>query len=271
MRLEAAGLEPLVLSDDGDGDIVVSEYELTFPEVRTVTESRPGADGETDRSAYFGARAVTLKLNVHPTDRQLLVDRIRAFCHPSTRPYLYWDEGNGERRIQLRADSQSAPISHPSSLELAVSWRCPSPYAESADALEVHLVAGGEGGFSFPFSFPLSFGAGGGPVDARNDGNMPAQWVARIFGACTNPQVVNVDTGEVVGFTGLTIPAGSYVEIDSTTHTVLLNGTTSRYHLLDLTSLSWFTLTPGPNLVQFSATGPDAAAKVELTYRDTYL
>lgn len=276
MRLEADGLEPLTLSDDTDGDLVVSEYELTFPEVRAVTESRPGADGETDRSAFFGARALTLKVRVHPDNRQALMDRLRAFCHPATRPWFYWDEGGGERRIQVRADTQTAPISSPSGLDLGASFRCPSPFAESADPVVVHVrpphAAGN--GLSFPFSFPISFaGTDGSLVDATNAGNMPAQWVARIFGACTDPQFINTTTGETIGFDGLTLSATDYVEINSTTHTVLLNGTAgaSRYHLLDISSLSWWVLNPGSNLLQFAVSSSDASAVVEVTYRATWL
>lgn len=275
MRLEADGLEPLTLAVDSDGDLVVSEYELTFPDVRRVTEFRPGADGETDRSAFFGARALTLKMRVHPTGRQAIVDRLRAFCHPSKRPWFYWDEGGGERRVQLVADSQSAPISNPGGLDYAASFRCPSPFAESANAtVSTILPAAATSGFSFPFSFPLTFGAGGGgAVAVFNDGNMPAQWVARIFGACTDPVLINSTTGQTVGFSGLTIAATDYLEINSTTHTVLLNGSTasSRYSKLALTTLSWWRIEPGANQILFNATAPGATAAAEITFRSCWL
>lgn len=275
MRLELDGLEPLELCDDRDGDLVVGSWELTFPDVRSVTESRPGADGETDRSAYFGARALNLQVRVHPTNRQAIVDRLRAFCHPSSRPWFFWDEGNGERRIQLRADGHTAPISSPSGLNYGVSWRCPSPFAEAADpTVSVIAPAVTAGGFSFPFSFPIVFPAGGGgAVAVDNAGNMPAQWVARIFGPCDDPILTNETTGESVGFSGLTIAAGDYVEIDSTNHTVYVNGlsSASRYHLLDLTTLSWFRIRPGSTLIVFTATSPGATAQAEITFRSTYL
>lgn len=274
MRLESS-TDTLELSDSSDGDLVVSEYELTFPEVRAVTESRPGADGETDRSAYFGARALTLKMRVHPDSRQAIMDRLRAFCHPSSRPWFYWDEGNGERRIQLRADTQSAPVSTPGGLELGASWRCPSPYAESAEPVVATVRPNvAAGGFSFPFTFPLVFAAGGGgAVTVENAGNMPAQWVARIFGPCTDPQLVNTTLSQRVGFSGLTIADGDYVEVNSTNRTVYVNGSSaaSRYHLLNLSTLTWWQLVPGANTVLFTATTPGAVAAVEMTFRSSWL
>lgn len=275
MRLETA-TNTLELSDASDGDIVVSEYELTFPEVRQVTEPRPGADGETNRSAYFGPRALTLKLRVTPISRQTVVDRLRSFCHPSQRPWFYWDEGNGERRIQLVVDTQSAPISSPGGLDIGASWRCPSPFAEDAQAtVSTVLPAAAGGGFGFPFSFPIDFTpGGGGAIDVNNQGNMPADWVVRIFGAATNPQVINNTTGETVGLgPGFTIAAGDYIEINSTDHTVTLNGdpNASRYYALSLSTLSWWRLQPGSNRVQFTATSPGATAAAEITFRSAYL
>lgn len=276
LRLERDGLDPYDLDDDDQ--VVVTGYELTPPEVRAVLEARPGADGETDRSRFFAGRAFTITGAVFDGDRsqQQIIDRLSAFCHPSARPYMVWSVDDGTlRRIALRVtDPPSAPVGDSTVRPFAVAWRCPS-FAEAADpTVSVIAPQVAAAGFSFPFSFPLVFPAGGGgAVTVDNAGNMPADWVARVFGPCDDPIITNQTTGETVGFNGLTIAAGDYVEIDSTAHTVYVNGlaAASRYHLLELSTLSWFRIQPGANSIGFSATSPGAVSKAEITFRSCYL
>jgi hypothetical protein len=272
LRLESDGLDPYDL--DGDDQVVVTNWELTPPEVRAVLEARPGDDGETDRSRFFSGRAFTITGAVFAGDRsqQRILDQLAAFCHPSARPYIYYSIDDGSlRRVALRVTDPPASANDDTDVRsFAVAWRCPA-FAESADPIAPAVAAGG---FSFPFSFPLVFPAGGGgAVTVDNPGNMPAQWVARIFGPCDDPVLTNQRTGETVGFNGLTVAAGDYVEIDSTNHTVHVNGlaSASRYHLLDLASLSWFRIEPGSNSIAFTATTPGATSQAELTFRSTYL
>lgn len=276
LRLEMDGRE-FVFGSDSDADIVVSELELTWPDIRAVNEDRTGADGQIDYTQFFGARACTIKASVSPSNttrtRQQILDEFRAFCHPSARPWLYFAEDGSERRIQLRADQQSAPISSPNKLDLAASWRCPNPFTEAAEASVVTMMpAADDGGLTFPITFAFTFG--GSPMAGYivgNAGTMPAGWVARIFGPCDGPSLTN--GADTISLPDLTISDTEYVEIDSLAHTVRVNGDpgASRYGLLDTATLSWWQIQPGDNHISFVCDSSSGACQAELTYRDTWI
>lgn len=274
MRLEVDGLEPLEMADDRDGDLVVVEWDPGAPEVRSVNEPRPAADGETDSTMFYGARAITIALRVHPLNRQETLDRLNAYCRPSLRPWLYVSDGGAERRIQVRCDPSTGTYSSPSGLDRGLLLKAPVPFFEAAEPIEAWIrPLAATPGRTYSRTYPRTYPAGGGAgVGILNEGNMPAEWVARIFGACQNPHLSNATTGEELSFTGLTIAASDYVEIDSAAQTIRLNGQpgANRFHLLDVAS-EWFTIQPGANTVVFSATSPGATCQTEVVTRSTYL
>ena len=116
-------------------------------------------------------------------------------------------------------------------------------------------------GFTPPFTPPWSLPAGtSGSFPADNAGRSPAPWRARINGPTTAldpPFLEHLGTGEALSFTangGLDVPAGQWVDIDSATRSVLLNGTADRR--MNLATFSrWFSLAPGSNNVRFAGTG----------------
>ena len=116
-------------------------------------------------------------------------------------------------------------------------------------------------GFTPPFVPPFLLPPGtSGSFPADNAGRSPAPWRARINGPTTAldpPFLEHLGTGEALSFTangGLDVPAGQWVDIDSATRSVLLNGTADRR--MNLATFSrWFSLAPGSNNVRFAGTG----------------
>jgi hypothetical protein len=283
-------VRPLRIVDDVLGELElttstgynVQKVDLGFPAVRDDVDDRVQANGTDDRTAYHGARAVSLDVTLVPELGQdstphTLLDALTAYCRPGLRPYLYVPIDDGtERRIRLRADQRSAPFVRPGSLEVQVAWRAPDGVLEG-DLVEHTLPATAdvEAGAGFDWEFDLAFPAmspaGAGIV--TNEGNTSADAVFRLYGPCENPRLENQTIDERIVFDGLTVAAGSYVEIDVRTGAVTLNGVpeASRFGLVDFSVSTFFHLEPGENLLRYYPETFSGAALAVVLFRPTWL
>lgn len=87
------------------------------------------------------------------------------------------------------------------------------------------------GGLTFPVTFPLTFNStlAGGEATLTNDGTVATGLLLRVDGPCVDPTVIVVQGSTALTLTvGMTVSAGSYLEIDTTARTVLLDGTVNR-------------------------------------------
>jgi phage-related protein len=106
-----------------------------------------------------------------------------------------------------------------------------------------------------------------------NSGNETAYPIIRVWGAITDPEIINITTGKRFKFT-TTVPAGNYLEIDTLMHTVFLNGDLlySKYGTMDNAISNWWGLAPGDNLIGLVAgayTGDGIRA--DFYYRDAWI
>ncbi|MCW3038473.1 MAG: hypothetical protein JWM31_378 [Solirubrobacterales bacterium] len=258
----------------------VQKLDIGFPTVRPVSQGRTDRDGEDDTTELHGASAVSMDIKLFPTTTLTLteiLDSLRAFCHPKIRPYLVVERDGVERRIMLRADQQSAPITNPFVTEVQVAWRAPDG-VEEAVTEEVGLanaVASAAAGRSYPRTYPLTYPASSavGSVTVTNSGTVPVLPVLRLYGPCTNPRVENQTTGEQMVFSGLTIAAGDYLEIDSKNATIRLNGLSnqSRYNLLSFAVSTFPHLEPGLNTVRYYPVSFSTGARLEVRYRSAWI
>ena len=115
--------------------------------------------------------------------------------------------------------------------------------------------------------YPAMYGSG--TAIATNQGNKPARWRMVIYGPCTNPRVYNQTTGQVMSFNGV-LDANSYLEIDATKATILLNSDPAapRYSWLVLPDSEWWLLQPGDNSLRYSADAAGGSSKTELYWRN---
>jgi hypothetical protein len=284
------GDRELVLQPDAEALVVsplihVQSIDLGFPSIRAATANTPGADGTDDRTKYLGARGVSITANLWGdavTRPFQLLDQVRRFCWPNARPELRYvvDGEDGERRVVLRADTQSAPVTidKRTSIAFQASWVCPSGLQESADEQLVTAypftdAPGVAVPFDVPFDLPAS--SGGSLAVADNHGNYEAWPVIRIYGPAVSVRVRNLTTGAQLYLPFATIGAGDYLELDSNPgrRTALLNSDTSanRFDLIDWTTSTWFRLADGPNEIEFSAITWSAPAQAVITYRHTWL
>ncbi len=265
----------------GADDRATLKVDLGFPVVRDVVADLTDRSGTRDTTALHGARAITLDLVFFDERRHALLDELRSYCHPAQRPVLTLQhpEWDSPRRVVLRADSQSAPLSADGgwALEVSASWVAPSGLLEGVDEMAATIMAsGGAGsvGIRYPVRYPVRYtpGGGGGVVTVSNPGSAPASPVARLYGPHTGPQITR-DGGGTLAFPGLAIAAGDYLEVDFAARTARVNGLpdASRYGALDFAGATWWDLPPGESAVRFTPDAYSGAAQAVLTYRPAYL
>lgn len=280
IRLEADGLTTLELDDANGFD--VEAVDLGFPSIRAVADSRVDADGEDDRTAHIGARAVVLSGVVVPTatlTRQAVLDRIRAFLRPDLRSYLVFEleAGVGARRIRLRGDQAGAVIERPGSAEVTFGWSGPDGIieAETEASVVAEATPDVEVGREYPLEFPRAYPTSSplGVVTVTNAGTVTAYPVLELYGPCTNPRIENQTTGGALVFSNLTLADGEMVEIDTRERTIFLEGDElqSRYDRLDFAESSWWALAPGDNSVRFYPESFDVGCEAVVLFRSAWL
>ncbi|MFD0902326.1 phage distal tail protein [Actinomadura sediminis] len=283
MSLQDGAREMVLLPRQSDG-IFLQGLSAPMPEVREVSENRTEDDGVRDETMLFGSRAVSIELLV-TQDPRGVEDELARYLHPRVRPFLVVeDDGWSQaRRIRLRVSQFDKPLeldlARIDARKISVGWVAPDGIWEADVAAEETVVADVDtsgDGFSLPVTLPLTLTATQetGASLLTNLGAVPSHFTAKLYGPCTAPSLVNETTGEEITFTsGLTLASGEYVEIDTRERTanLLSNAATTRLHLIDFTSTSWWQLQPGLNQIRYAPAPSEPGAAAIITYRPAWL
>lgn len=113
-------------------------------------------------------------------------------------------------------------------------------------------------GFAVPFDVPFDLPASvGGSFTITNAGNVAAPWTARLDGPLTYPEITHLESGRRLSLAfsangGVDLATGEYLDLDSASRSVLLNGTADRRTQLTIDS-TWWDLDPGANTFELAA------------------
>lgn len=279
VRLVAGDQEMVLLPRAGLREVLL---DVPYPDVREDTEQRTDDDGEDDNTTYHGATSLTIELIATRTPAAF-EDELARFMHPRLRPVLVVrdDEWPQARRLRLRASNRSAPrgVELPQNMRrIQAQWRVPDGVWEGADLQTVPVAADipTQIGMTFPMTFPIAFSAtlASGATLLLNGGTTPSHFIARLYGPCVAPRLVNETTGEEIRFgPALELAAGEYVEIDTRRRSadfLSLPGA-SRLEDLEYGPTSWWRIEPGDQLVRYAPTEAQAGAVAEIEYRSAWL
>jgi hypothetical protein len=253
--------DSLDLMDQNNG-YRVATLDVAFPTVRAVVAPLPTRDGDYDTTNLFGPRVVTVTGSlVHSAQgsRQVALATLARWCGPRLRPRLVYavDSDATPLALGLRGSQLSAPAANPAVSAFTASWEAPDPVAtgltQHANLINPQPTAlGRHYNLSFNRVYPVVTGNGQG--SCVNAGTYRAWPVLNIYGPCTNPAVFWISPpGGAVVFSGLTLQANEYVQVDTYAQTVLDNGQAgaSRFDLLDFARTSWAGLEPGSTTLQY--------------------
>lgn len=275
---------------DIDGLLTIgptTSYRLTaldglrsLPDIREGDVLRANADGAFAGNDYLGTRTVLMELIVFGSSADDLGAKVRALktaCRPASGrdefPVRFQVPGEDAQlffarcrdvRMAMLVSDEAARIAR---VRVRFDATDPRIYSDAELALVTGLSATSSG-LTFDAVFPLSFGgvAASGVVQATNDGDYPAPWVATIAGPVNVPRVEHVGQGRTVEV-NLDLLAGQTLVLDSLNRAVLLDGSASRYNLL--LSSKWFTLEPGSNDIRFA--GASGSGSMTFTYRHAWI
>jgi hypothetical protein len=266
-------------------DYVPQALTVSSPEVREVAENRTDDDGARDTTTLYGARAVSLEITAidDRTDCEVLLDAVKRFLHPRSRPYLHvTDDGWAqERRIRLRVDQWSEPyVGYAASRSRAVQlqWKAPDGVWEGVEAEELTVLAAvaATTGRSYPKVYPWAYAPtlSTAATIVGSVGSVPSHFTARLYGPCAGPRLINETTGEVLAFTtDLSLAAGEYVEISTRDRSAfaLSNPAASRLNYIDFETTSWWQIEPGDNKIRYAPESASAGSAAVITYRPAWL
>lgn len=266
-----------------DQGVFLQNLDAPSPSIREVVEDRTDDDGARDTTLLFGSRAVGIELLV-TQDARAVEDELSRYLHPRSRPYLVVEDTGWSqaRRLQLRVDQFSAPLTTDlprDARKIQVQWKAPDGIWEASEQDEVTVgadIATAGGGMSFPISFPMSFAPtmATGATTVTSVGAVPSHFIARLYGPCTGPSLVNTTTGEQITFkSSLSLGAGEYVEVDTRERSAnwLSDASISRLGDVDFTATSWWRLEPGDNDIRYLPADADAGSEAVVFYRAAWL
>lgn len=159
---------------------------------------------------------------------------------------------------------------------VTLQFECSDPrkYSLGENSVFITMPSDTDDGLDYPLVYPLDYGLETLSSDLiiNNQGDAPSPLILSFQGPATNPTLVNTTTGQQLGF-NIIIADGEFLQVNTRTGTVLLNGTADRLYTRQLTSspILSFALLPGLNEMHVFAEEWTADAGVEITYRDAYL
>ncbi|MGW0523048.1 hypothetical protein [Crossiella sp. NPDC003009] len=216
---------------------------LDMPPVRTADRAVLGRHGEITAADWLGPRTITATVEITAADRaefeQVLNQVADALVPGVLAPLslrLPGVAGGGPRFVLAKVRKRSGPLDIAYThyrAEIAVEWYCPNPFLLDVDRqyASARLPSGQPGsGIRFPRAFPVAFGSAPDPGVLRlhNAGNGVAYPRLRVTGPVAMPRIVNLATGGELALRYVLL-AGQWLDIDTGTREVLLNGAAPRW------------------------------------------
>lgn len=284
----------------GDGQLEFNGYVLgdnnkTFMDQITGWDDLPGVDsGNTARSNSHGAwvgkklanqRIITWSGRFSPPDPNTWADELRAlrtaFSLPiDTEELPLVIQSIGEKKLVFGSVVQrSIPMDRAYGYfgaNVSIQFECSDPrrYSLGENSWTLELPPVVSVGLTYPLSYPLYYGeevtSSSGTL--FNDGDIVTPLTMTFYGPVTNPSLLNLTHGTKMEFE-INLAADEYLEVDTRTGTVLLNGIADRLYTRTSTSspLMSFGLLPGDNEMQITASSWNSPASVGISWRDATL
>jgi hypothetical protein len=241
----------------------------------------PDQDGAFIISNSVETRNITIEgaiLAETPAVADELKARLRQVFAPKKRGLFFMRARRIPCMVEEVAFSPAVSARNPS---FFISLLCPSPFFEALDAVRIELAAW-ISTFSFPLEIPEDSGIEMGRREPRqiisiyNAGDVPCRCEIHFsaLGELTNPELMNVDTGEVFRL-HKTFSAGEAVRVY--THfaekRVIQNRsgiTSNAFHTMDSAS-TFLQLAPGSNTLRYHSDSNLDSLEVNIYFRPLYL
>lgn len=271
-----------------------SELDLGYPDIRDNTQANPNAHGITDRTIWWGARAMAA--DIIAMGGTMSVDEIGTlfapYQDPGARPELHYvldRPGTPERFVVVRASDYSWKISGKRTREIHLAWIASDPIVrDPAQQVAIaHAGSSTEAGRRYPLSFDRTYPAGGAAPttgEIRSPGDVVVRPLLRIYGPITDPVVTMTPTTgsdpsgppAVIRFDpGFQVPAGGWVDVNTVDRSAFRNGDNSDSVMADIdwASTVWPVLPTLPyfSWLTLSGSSTTSSSQVQALWYDGFL
>lgn len=269
-----------LLSDEGAGMLPMHR----------LSERGPQQHGMTDRGYYYDPRYIILSLGVIGTslaDMETKRRNLISIFAPQTNSLQlkYTLPSGAVRYIECHyLDGLNMPHTNTGTwLKEVVTLVCPDPtFYDPAFNIGGFNISAGADTWVVPFEVPLTIGASTIDSDAAitYSGDADSYPIIRITGPANDPILTNETLDLKLDFTGGTVNAGDYYELDLRygRKTVVDSGGTAQISKLTSDSdVATFRIAADPdasggiNSLNFSCTGATTATKCDVIYYDRYI
>lgn len=215
---------------------------------------RPSADGAIDQTRYRDGILLPFEFEVTAASIEQAIAEFRLMRRPMDETLLAehgallkWTEGETgkqlQRLVKLASDVDPVLSGHAALVAFQAQFFAEDgrAYSQTLETFTSIPVSDAAGGMTMPFTFPIVFSpSGGGTVDVTNSGVAPSAPRFRVHGGCSNPQIVNLDSGDRIVLTGEVAP-GDFWELDRSTGSIVAGSDgLSRQQFEDPANTTWF-------------------------------
>jgi len=265
---------------------------LGLPPLHRLTERGPQQHGETDLGFRLAPRIFSLVFtlpasnnNGYYQNRDTLLRYIKPMDAALSWRFVL---DNGETR-QIDCHAIDAPLAFDAGEiyllgKAGVQYKAPEPtFYDPVEGCVTFALGGGGDSFDIPLAIPWKVGVS--TLDQSRTISYPGSWrtypVIKIEGPITDCAITNDTTGEVLDFTGTTIAAGDYYEIDCRYGYKTVTDSNGANKIADLTTdsdLATFHLAAAiggnatrENSITVTGSAVTAATEVYFRYKERYI
>lgn len=265
-----------------------------LPPIERLTEQSPEQDGVTDKGYRLRPRVLTLRIQSLPdadannADYWTLRDRLLRLFRPRQDALrLRRTVGAGlVRQLDVHTIDGGRFATKPGQAGISdevFQLMAPDPtlYDPTSQSANFNLGGGGDG---FTVPMPVPVGVGSSSIDQTIAIVYPGSWLTfpliRINGPITNPVITHQLTGDKLDFTGTSLAAAEWIEIDCSfaKKTVVDNTGANRIAALtndsDLATFAILDdrLAPGgSNSIRVTGSAANSLSSVDMTYFIRYI
>ncbi len=279
------------LNDPTYGIICLGDDGFGAPGVSRLSQRSPMQHGTTDVGFFLTDRRLNLAFVIDAASQAALFAgraRLLKIFTPDDEPFTIklTQDGGAVRCIDCHLiDELLFGITDRAYLtqRAVAALYAPDPvWYDPAQASQVFALGGGGGVFAVPLAVPVAVGAS--TIDQTTIVPYAGSWrsepIIRIVGPITGAVITNLATDEKLDFTGTTIAAGDYYEIDTRFGYKTVKDAAGANKISKLTSdsnLATFHLEPDPkaadgeNGIRVAGTSANAATSVTLYWFSRYM
>ncbi len=258
--------------------------------VSRLEERGPLQIGVTDRGYILSERTIVLSMGIRGADLDDLYSKRTTLLNilkpRNTAGKLRWTQGSTVRQIDAHYAGDSLGFEDVARSYLwqrvGVALKCPDPrWYDPALKTTTFNLGGGDDTFEVPFEVPFKVGAS--TIDQTNtvtyNGSIKAFPTIRITGPITDPVITHNQTGFKLDFTGVTIAAADYYEINLGYSQNTVTDKAGSNVINDLTTdsdLVEFAIEPDPNVaggvnsINVTGSSVSAASEAMINYYEYY-